>query len=245
MNELQVFSNPEFGQVRSLMIDDAPWVVGRDAATALGYADTVNALKAHVDAEDKRVLKGGELPPLEQQRSENTTFAVPNRGMTIINESGLYSLIFSSKLPSAKRFKRWVTSEVLPALRRTGRYELPQTDVPLEFTNQQSMCIRAASIIATCRNGRLPMVLSCLRQAGIDVEDLAGYTNGSRADYVSVRELLHKAKQEYGITPAQAARELDLQESTLYYYNTGRRNPRRDRAEQIALAVDRLIQAVE
>ena len=84
--------------------------MGKDVATALGYANTKDAIYAHVDSEDKRII----------QRSENTTLEIPNRGMTIINESGLYSLILSSKLESAKRFKRWVTSEVLPALRKTG-----------------------------------------------------------------------------------------------------------------------------
>lgn len=84
--------------------------MGKDVATALGYANTKDAIYAHVDSEDKRII----------QRSENTTLEIPNRGMTIINESGLYSLILSSKLESAKRFKRWVTSEVLPCIRKTG-----------------------------------------------------------------------------------------------------------------------------
>lgn len=79
---------------------------------ALGYANTKDAIYAHVDSEDKRII----------QRSENTTLEIPNRGMTIINESGLYSLILSSKLEKAKRFKHWVTSEVLPCIRKHGGY---------------------------------------------------------------------------------------------------------------------------
>ena len=108
MGELMIFNSPEFGQIRSVEIDGEPWLVGKDVAVALGYKDTVNALKAHVDDEDKR---GWQIttPSGEQQ-------------MTIINESGLYSLILSSKLPGAKKFKRWVTSEVLPSIRKTGGY---------------------------------------------------------------------------------------------------------------------------
>lgn len=90
--------------------------MGKDVATALGYANTKDAIYVHVDSEDKRII----------QRSENTTLEIPNRGMTIINESGLYSLILSSKLESAKRFKHWVTSKVLPCIRKHGGYVVPQ-----------------------------------------------------------------------------------------------------------------------
>lgn len=110
MNELKVFENPAFGQVRTVVIDDEPWFVGKDVALALGYKDTVNALKAHVDSEDKAGWQ------ITTQFGEKET--------TIINESGLYSLILSSKLPTAKEFKRWVTSEVLPSIRKTGRYDM-------------------------------------------------------------------------------------------------------------------------
>lgn len=112
MNEIQIFNNPEFGDVRTLMVEDEPWFVGMDVATALGYKDTVNAIKQHVDDIDKQNLKGGDSPCLN----------IPNRGMTFINESGLYALIFGSKLPNAKQFKRWVTSEVLPAIRKHGMW---------------------------------------------------------------------------------------------------------------------------
>lgn len=104
--ELQVFNNAEFGSVRSIMVNDEPYFVGKDVAEILGYKDTAKAIFAHVDAEDKGV---GELP---------TPGGVQN--VTIINESGLYSLILSSKMPNAKKFKRWVTSEVLPAIRKHG-----------------------------------------------------------------------------------------------------------------------------
>ena len=113
--EVTVFKNlvhPEFGELRVLEIDDELWFIGKEVANALGYKDLKNAVKAHVNAEDRKLLLRGQNTPLE----------IPNRGMTIINESGLYSLILSSKLPSAKEFKRWVTAEVLPSIRKNGAY---------------------------------------------------------------------------------------------------------------------------
>ena len=111
MNELQIFQSEEFGTIRAVTIDNEPWFVGKDVAVALGYGEgksPINAIANHVDAEDKGVTKmmtpGGE------------------QTVTIINESGLYSLVLGSKLESARRFKRWVTSEVLPAIRKTGGY---------------------------------------------------------------------------------------------------------------------------
>lgn len=111
MNEVQLF-NFENHEVRSLLINSEPWFVGKDVADVLGYKNTKDALAKHVDAEDKL---GSQIATSGQ-----------NRNMTIINESGLYSLVLSSKLPSAKKFKRWVTSEVLPALRKTGQYQVKE-----------------------------------------------------------------------------------------------------------------------
>lgn len=113
MNELQVFKNQEFGSVRTLVINNDPWFVGKDVAEALGYSKARNAIATHIDSEDKKDA------PIQ-----GTPGGTQN--MTIINESGLYSLVLSSKLPSAKKFKRWVTSEVLPALRKTGQYQVKE-----------------------------------------------------------------------------------------------------------------------
>ena len=113
MNEIQIFNNPEFGEIRTVMIDDEPWFVGNDISQVLGYASPKGAIQKHVAEEDK----------LWHQFDTSGQ----KRDMTIINESGLYSLIFGSKLESAKKFKKWVTSEVLPAIRKTGAYHLPQT----------------------------------------------------------------------------------------------------------------------
>ena len=112
-SNLMIFENPEFGAVRSILIDGEPWFVGKDVAAALGYKDTVNALKSHVDAEDK----GG----------WQITTQFGDKETTIINESGLYSLVLYSKLPTAKKFKRWVTSEIIPSIRKHGAYMTPET----------------------------------------------------------------------------------------------------------------------
>ena len=114
MNELQIFQNKEFGEVRSLVINNEPWFVGKDVAEALGYKNSKNAVPTHVDEEDKL--------------STQIEYTGQKRNVTVINESGLYSLILSSKLPNAKKFKRWVTSEVLPTLRKTGSYTKVPTD---------------------------------------------------------------------------------------------------------------------
>lgn len=112
MKELKIFKNEAFGEIRTVEIGGEPWFVGKDVAEVLKYSNTKDAISSHVDDEDKQIF----------QKSENTTFEIPNRGMTIINESGLYSLILLSKLPNAKAFKRWVTSEVLPSIRKQGLY---------------------------------------------------------------------------------------------------------------------------
>lgn len=113
MNNLQIFNSEEFGTVRTVTIENEPWFVGKDVAVSLGYKDTSDALKKHVADEDKLTRCFAD--------------SGQNRQMYIINESGLYALIFGSKLESAKRFKHWVTSEVLPSIRKTGSYRMPMT----------------------------------------------------------------------------------------------------------------------
>lgn len=114
MNELKIFNSPEFGQVRTTTLDGEPWFVGKDVATALGYSNPSNAVVTHVDDEDKTTYS------FQVSGSNYKTKA------TLINESGLYSLVLSSKLPTAKQFKHWVTSDVLPTIRKTGKYAVPK-----------------------------------------------------------------------------------------------------------------------
>ena len=107
MNELQIFENAMFGKIRTVVINNEPWFIGKDVATALGYTNPRDALAKHVDEEDKNTVA------IHDGIQGN-----PN--MTAINESGVYALVFGSKLPTAKAFKRWVTSEVLPSIRKHG-----------------------------------------------------------------------------------------------------------------------------
>ena len=106
-NQIEIFNNPEFGELRTVEVEGHPWFVGKDVATALGYANPQKAIRDHVDEEDTTV---------------NESFTVNGTRGTLINESGLYSLVLSSKLPKAKQFRRWVTSEVLPSIRQHGAY---------------------------------------------------------------------------------------------------------------------------
>lgn len=119
MNELKIFENGEFGQIRTITIDSEVWFVGKDVAESLGYSNSSKAVSVHVD-EDDRIVKTLQAP------SQNGN--VVKTQTTLINESGLYALIFGSKMESAKKFKRWVTSEVLPTLRQTGSYTLLKPD---------------------------------------------------------------------------------------------------------------------
>ncbi|MGH2110085.1 phage antirepressor [Aerococcus urinaeequi] len=138
MNEPQLF-NFEGNEVRTVVVDNEPYFVGKDVADTLGYARADNAIRNHVDDEDK----------LTHQISASGQ----NRNMTIINESGLYALIFGSKLESAKRFKRWVTSEVLPAIRKHGAYATARTID--DWLNNPDMMIKALEQLKTEREQRL------------------------------------------------------------------------------------------
>lgn len=129
MNEMTVFNNPEFGEVRRVEINGEFWLVGSDVAKALGYSKPLNAISDHVDSED--TLKWGILTNGGTQQ------------MSVINESGVYSLIFSSKLPDAKKFKKWVTSEVLPSVRQTGTYSTQ----PPQLTPAQLIAAQAQVLV--------------------------------------------------------------------------------------------------
>lgn len=117
MNNIQIFENTEFGSIRTTMINGEVWFVGKDVANALGYTNSRKAIADHVDVEDKGVTKCDTLGGSQE--------------ITIINESGLYSLALSSKLPTAKKFKRWVTAEILPSIRKTGSYNINETNPQL------------------------------------------------------------------------------------------------------------------
>lgn len=159
MNNIKIFENAEFGQVRTVIIDGEPWFVGKDVAVALGYEKPTDTVRKHVDKEDRGISEMA--TPSGMQKT------------TIINESGLYSLILRSKLESAKKFKRWVTAEVLPTIRKTGVYAL---HIPLtEHPGDVAKLINAISRLME-RQGSAPYKVTenaqlICRQYGIQLVD--------------------------------------------------------------------------
>lgn len=226
MNELQVFNNSEFGELRTVTIDGEPWFVGKDVATALGYNNSRDAIAKHVDAEDLNTvairdgIKG-------------------NPNMTVINESGLYSLILSSKLPTAKRFKRWVTAEVLPTLRKTGSYSLAPIEpaVPRRVLNADDY-LRASAIVSTCRNERLPYVLHYLTAGGFEPPRIAD--KGPADESAHAVRLIREA-QERGLSPAQIGKITGLDLTYVDRYTRGQSFPVGGCAAYIVYAMERAL----
>lgn len=147
MNKLEIFNHPDFGNIRTTVVNDEPWFAGKDVADALGYKNTKDALIAHVDEEDRRIFQRSEITTFENHLPKDifpvefVSADIPNRGMTFINESGVYALVFGSQLPLAKKFKHWVTSEVLPTIRKTRSYQIPtdpMSALKLMFEVQQT-----------------------------------------------------------------------------------------------------------
>nr|DAH41582.1 MAG TPA: repressor domain protein [Caudoviricetes sp.] len=163
-NQVQVFNNVEFGDIRVIMQGEQPWFVGKDVASMLGYSNARQALKTNVEEEDKMIL----------QKSSELTLDIPNRGVTIINESGLYSLIMSSKLPSAKQFKHWVTSDILPTIRQHGAYLTPEK-VEEVLMNPDTI-IKLATQLKAEREGRIKAE-AALKAATPKVEYYDEYMN--------------------------------------------------------------------
>lgn len=166
MNKLKIFENAEFGSIRTLELNCEPWFVGKDVAEILGYSNPRKALSDHVDAEDKGVTKCDTLGGKQE--------------LTTINESGLYSLILSSKLPNAKQFKRWVTSEVLPAIRKTGTYTAPKA----QGTNETTAKLRAEAMLLNAQNRKAKILMQAWGAAGVEpqyqalgINDLYGGTS--------------------------------------------------------------------
>lgn len=226
MNELQLF-NFENNQVRTLLINDEPWFVGKDVADILGYQNGSRDINRHVHEEDR-------------QNYQNGTFDSP-RGMTIINESGLYALIFGSKLAEAKRFKHWVTSEVLPQIRKTGSYASPQ------LTGEELMAkalIEANSVLARQSKQleeQKPKVLfadSVIASKGsILVRELAklikqnGYDIGEKKLYRWLREKGYICKNS--TEPTQMAMNLGLFEIVVRTIERGDAPPKATRTTKV------------
>ncbi len=211
MKNLISFKHSEFGTVRTLEIEGEPWFIGKDVATALGYSDTKSAISDHVDDEDKQIIQRGQIATLE----------IPNRGMTIINESGLYSLIFSSKLPIAKEFKRWVTSEVLPSIRKHGGYMTHET-IEAALSNPD-IIIRLALELKAEQERRREMEAEAkvVRYADrfADIEAI------SDMPALLFSQRLTSLRKERGLTQAGLAKLICKRRSTVSGYETENKEP--------------------
>lgn len=178
--QIQIFNNAEFGEIRSMEIGGEPWFVGKDVAAALGYANASKAISVHVDTEDKQFFM------LDIADSQNGNVPIGKTKTAIINESGLYSLILGSKLDGAKRFKRWVTSEVLPAIRKTGAYatDSKAAEIKMRELRVKEMNAQARLLNAETRRLKILQAERGLSQVAIDtaavkaVEEITGQDLG-------------------------------------------------------------------
>lgn len=205
MKELQIFSNEEFGQVRTVVIDNEPYFVGKDVAEALGYSNTRDALAKHVDVEDKA----------------DVAFHDGSQKRTVvgINESGLYALVFGSKLETAKKFKRWVTSEVLPTLRKTGSYEVhrksPMQLLELEFEAIKEVDAKVDAVNRDLQDFKMDMpilgieidrITAAVHKRGVNVlngKESNAYNDRSMRGKI-YSDIYRELKRQFGVTTYKA-----------------------------------------
>lgn len=221
MKEIQVFNNPEFGQVRTIETDGKILFCGSDVAKALGYVIPHKAVREH--CKEDGVTNQTVIDSMG--RTQNAKF---------ITEGNVYRLITHSKLPNAQKFESWVFDEVLPTIRRTGYYEVPKVNKyqptrPLTTDDY----IEAAKIVAKCNNGRLILVLDMFRKAGLDIEEIQEVKNQIflKKDDDSWKDEFLELLNQYTLT--ELCKMLPIAKSTLYYYKTGEHFPRCERRKEI------------
>ena len=228
MNDLQIFNSEEFGSLRTIVLDNEPWFVAKDITDRLGYSNGRDAVLRIVDDEDKRIIQKSEIPTLE----------ISNRGLTFINESGLYALVLSSKLPSAKKFRRWITSEVIPSIRKTGTYKTPQTfsealRLAADLQEEKEKLEIANKELEAEKERNAPKVLFAdsvtASDSSILVRELAkllkqnGYETGEQRLYDQLRREGYICRNS--TEPTQKAMELGLFERTVRTVQRGDYNP--------------------
>ena len=199
MNELQIFNSKEFGDIRTVTIENEPWFVGKDVATALGYSNPQKAVRDHISEEDRGVNEM-DTPSGRQN-------------LAVINESGLYALIFGSKLESANRFKHWVTSEVLPAIRKTGAYQKPMTtDQKIQLLAQGNVELtekieKVNDDLQEFKKDMPLLALECQKITRAKNQKVVPLMGGKNAPAYKNKSLMHKV---YSDVDAQLRREFGV-----------------------------------
>ncbi len=235
MSELQIFENTEFGKIRGILLNNEPWFVGKDVATSLGYSNASKAVLEHVDNEDKCFR----MVDIADSRFGNVP--IGQSKTAIINESGLYSLILSSKLPTAKKFKHWVTSEVLPAIRKTGQYMMPNAELNRKYQPTRPLTTDdyedAARMISRCHASRLPLVIGLLERAGLDIPEIKIPVKEEKTEPESSFandeewEKVKKILKNYSLR--EAGERIGVPYTSLCYYRNGIRRPTSERCNII------------
>ena len=224
MNELMVFNNPEFGTIRTIEESGKVLFCGNDAAKALGYKRPKDAVSAHCKGAVKRrtLTKGGE------------------QEMLFIPEGDIYRLAAKSELPRAERFESWIFDEVLPSIRRAGSYSFP---VVPPIVEQRCLTtddyLKAAAIVAGCRNERMPYVLGFLRQAGFSVPEVQDRRRELGGELMQV---LNEATNVHGFSTRQLGALTGIDFGTISAYRRGRHRPNETRAEYIIQVVRRAME---
>lgn len=227
MNDLQIFEHTDFGQIRVVERDGEPWFVAADVCRALEISDTSTALQ-RIDDDEKGTVST-RTPGGEQQ-------------LSAVNEPGLYSLVLGSRKPEAKAFKRWITHEVLPAIRETGRYCL----VPVtQGVDQRQLTtddyLKAAVIVANCRNERLPYVLGFLEKGGWEIPRI----NDTPLPRPPISLLIKQTLKETGMTSKELEHLTGLSHITLSRYKNGHITPRAERYDYLVSVLTNLIPQTE
>ncbi len=234
MNELQFFVHEDFGQIRVVQQDSEPWFVAADVCRALELSDVSKTLER-----------------LDDDEKGTNSIRTPGgfQRMSIINEPGLYTLVLGSRKPEAKTFKRWITHEVLPSIRKTGNYSMipSQPETP-QRTITTDDYLKAASIVANCRNERLPYVLGFLEQGGLSIPKIheingRSLTDGRHSRYAktgedvsiqeSARSVIQEAIRNYGFSYAQVSRLTGIPQSCINRYCKASNRPTPERARYI------------
>ena len=218
MNELQIFEHQDFGQIRAVEQDGEPWFVAADVCRALEHTN-VNMALDRLDEEEKSKFGVG----------------LPGGDTWCVNEPGLYSLVLGSRKPEAKAFKRWITHEVLPSIRKTGVYVLPTVKQRGLTTDDY---LKAAAIVSGCRNERMPYVLGFLEQAGFSIPKIQNQREELSDELMIV---LNEAVTKHGFTARQLGALTGIDFGTISQYRRGRHRPSAERSRYIIHVVKKAI----